>query len=174
MRRSVHHEPELLAGPVVYLDFLKGAIEAQETRKASFEQRGLAVIATAGTLVTLLFGLTTLITTARHGYKLLHEEHIWLASALGLFVAASLCALLTNFPIKYEGVSASAIKERLDDGRFASQESARMDVAKTGVKLLADAQSKNALKGWLLFAALLFEVVAMLCVGVAILEVINP
>lgn len=168
-------EPELSAGPVVYRDFLKGALDAQEVRKASFEQRGLAVVATAGTLVTLLFGLTTLITTTgSHPYKLHHEERIWLVGALTLFVASAVGALLTNFPIKYEGVPASALKERLDDDRFASQEDARKDVAKTEVKILADAQAKNALKGWFLFVALLLEVGAVFCVGIAILEVIHP
>jgi hypothetical protein len=164
-----------MSGSDIYHGFLKDAREAQETRKTSFEQRGLAVVATAGTLVTLLFGLTTLVTTTgSHPHELGHEERVWLAIALALFVASAVGALVTNFPIRYAGVQASAVRGRLDDERFASDESARRDVAKTEVKLLADAQVKNAIKGWFLFAALLLEVGAVFCVGAAILEVIHP
>ena len=42
------------SGYTVYGEFVKDELEAQDKRKASFEQRGLAVITTSGTLVTLL------------------------------------------------------------------------------------------------------------------------
>src|SRR6266540_1704964 len=45
------------AGYVAYGDFVKDELDAQDKRKSSFEQRGLAVITTSGALVTLLFAL---------------------------------------------------------------------------------------------------------------------
>lgn len=50
------------AGLVVYGEFIKDELEVQDKRKASFEQRGLAVITTSGVLVTLLFALAALST----------------------------------------------------------------------------------------------------------------
>ena len=47
-------------GRAIYADYIKEQQEAQEARKVSLEQRGLAVITTSGALVTLLFGLTAL------------------------------------------------------------------------------------------------------------------
>ncbi|HEX8117309.1 MAG TPA: hypothetical protein VF521_08555, partial [Pyrinomonadaceae bacterium] len=50
------------SGYAAYGDFIKDELEAQDKRKASFEQRGLAVITTSGALVTLLFALAALST----------------------------------------------------------------------------------------------------------------
>ena len=47
-------------GRAIYSDYIKEQLDAQEARKISLEQRGLAVITTSGVLVTLLFGLTAL------------------------------------------------------------------------------------------------------------------
>ena len=54
---SATKEPK---GRAVYGEYIKEQLNAQEARKNSLEQRGLAVITTSGALVTLLFGLTAL------------------------------------------------------------------------------------------------------------------
>jgi hypothetical protein len=41
-------------------EYLKDELARQDARQSSFEQRGIAVVTTAGTLVTLLFGLAAL------------------------------------------------------------------------------------------------------------------
>jgi hypothetical protein len=156
----------------VYDEYLKDELAGQEARKSSFEQRGLAVVTTAGTLVTLLFGLAALSTTAKNDVPLGGEEKVWLAVSLGLFVLAAVLALATNFPIKYEGPEPSDIETHLDAEEDAA--TARRQVAFARVKVLTVAQDKNSDKGLLLFGALLVEVAAVSCVGVAILEVIHP
>ena len=45
------------SGVAIYCGLLKDELAAQDIRKGSFEQRGLAVVTTAGALATLLFGL---------------------------------------------------------------------------------------------------------------------
>ena len=157
-----------------YGEYLKDELAGQELRKASFEQRGLAVVTTAGTLVTLLFGLAALSATTATGSPLAAEEKFWLAAALGLFVVSAACALGTNFPLNYEGPETSEILERLEATPEDNPDVAIYVVADLRAKILTDAQRKNTLKGYLLFAALLIEVVAVACVGVAIFEVIHP
>ena len=61
--------PPIDGGRSIYADFIKEQLDAQEARKVSLEQRGLAVITTSGALVTLLFGLTAL---GAAGYHLRH------------------------------------------------------------------------------------------------------
>ncbi len=157
-----------------YGEYLKDELAGQESRKVSFEQRGLAVVTTAGTLVTLLFGLAALSATVTKGTPLVAEERVWLGIALGLFVVSATLALATNFPLKYQGPEIPEIVTRLKAIPEDSPGDAIYAVADVRAKILTSAQRKNTLKGRLLFAALLIEVAAVGCVGVAIVEVINP
>jgi hypothetical protein len=163
-----------VTGNAVYGEYLQQQLAEQATRKSSFEQRGLAVVTTAGTLVTLLFGLAAIASRTGKGDPFSHEEKVWLAIALVFFVLSALAALWTNLPIKYEAVEASDVKGRLKEQPLRDADAARRDIALTQTKVLEDAMTKNALKGRLLFAAMSLEVVAVTCVGIAIFEVINP
>jgi hypothetical protein len=158
----------------VYGEYLKDELARQETRKSSFEQRGLAVVTTAGTLVTLLFGLAALSTTAAKTDQLASTEKVFLAIALGLFVVSAVLALATNFPLKYEGPEPSDIATHLDTEPEENATTALREVAFAQVNILAVAQEKNTLKGKLLFWAMVVEVAAVTCVGIAIFGVINP
>ena len=150
------------AGTGAYGDLLTHELAAQESRKASFEQRGLAVVTTAGTLVTLLFGLTTLISkVGKHPYQLTSEERIWLAFGLVLFLLAAAAALATNLPLPYQAVPAEEVRARLKETPIRNEEAARRDIALTQIRLLADAKRKNTWKGWMLFAGMAFEVLAV-------------
>ncbi len=161
------------SGVVAYSEYLKEQLAEEEARKSSFEQRGLAVVTTAGTLVTLLFGLAALSTTAVHTNPLLGEEQVWLGIALGLFVLSAIAALSTNLPRGYEVVDTADIEARFTETPLRDEEAARLDIAFTQINVLSDAKAKNASKGKLLFAAMVLEVIAVACVGVAILEFIN-
>ncbi len=154
--------------------YLKDEIAAQDARKSSFEQRGLAVVTTAGALVTLLFGLTALSTKAQPTYHLPHSARYFLAAALVLFLLAALAALGTNVPLSYQAVTADAIRGRLKEVSVRSADAAELDIALTRVKTLRDAKKKNGLKGWMLFAAMALEVAAVALVGIAVWIVISP
>jgi hypothetical protein len=162
------------SGIVAYSEYLKEQVAEEEARKASFEQRGLAVVTTAGTLVTLLFGLSALSMTALNKNPLLHGERLWLGIALGLFLLSAITALLTNMPRGYEVVDAADIEARLNEDPVRDDEAARLDIAFTQVNVLSAAKGKNASKGKLLFAALVLELIAVSCLGVAIFEVVRP
>lgn len=159
-------------GATLYGEYLKDELAGQEARKASFEQRGLAVVTTAGTLVTLLFGLAALSTTVAKPDRLGGPERALLAVALVLFVLSAVLALATNFPLKYSGPEAPDIKAHLEADDSPSD--AALEVALARVHILEVAQRKNTRKGNLLFVALLVEVAAVAVVGVAIFDVINP
>lgn len=161
-------------GAAVYDAFLKEELAGQEARKSSFEQRGLAVVTTTGALVTLLFGLAAIASRTGHGEPFASEEKVWLAVALVCFTLSAFAALATNFPVKYEGVKPGEVHKRLTEAQANSAEQAHRDVALTQVSILEAAKDKNRLKGRYLFAAMTFEVLGVLAVGVAIFEVINP
>jgi hypothetical protein len=164
----------------VYGEYLKDEIARQDARQSSFEQRGIAVVTTAGTLVTLLFGLAALSTASAKGNPLHHDETVFLAVALVLFFAAGVLALLTNIPLGYAGPDLPDPKEpkkpsfadRLNADPEDSHAGAVYAVADVRLTILASAQKKNGRKAKLLFAALIAEVAAVACVAVAIFELI--
>jgi hypothetical protein len=151
-----------------YGQFLKDELAAQDARKASFEQRGLAVITTSGTLVTLLFALAALSTNKSQTFVLPHKAHTWLLYALLLFFLSALAALVTNAPLIYQAVEAEKVRERLREKPPRSTDSAAQDIAFTRADALESAKTKNSIKGWSLALAMLFEAGAVGCVAVAI------
>ena len=154
-------------GRGVYAEYIREQLEAQEARKASLEQRGLAIVGTAGGLVTLLFGLTAL-TLERDVVTLPTGSRVLLVAALFLFVAAGLAALVTNIPMSYEGVTTEALRgavaNRWDD---TSAEAVRM-TSLTRITVLESAKRKNNVKAVALFAGMVLEIAAVALVGAAL------
>jgi hypothetical protein len=149
-----------------YGAFLKDQIATQEQRKASFEQRGLAVITTSGTLVTLLFALAALSTKEQATFVLPNRAEPWLGAALVLFFGAALAALITNLPLWYQSANPDDIKGLVE--RTTTQEEADKDVALARVAELKSAKTMNSIKGWVLVLALALEVSALGCVAKAV------
>ena len=167
IRRSAEAPPEK-TGYAVYGEFIKDELDVQDKRKASFEQRGLAVITTSGTLVTLLFALAALSTKKADTFTLPHTAEVWLSIALALFFVSALCALLTNAPLIYQAVPAEKIRERLREKPPRDSDAAARDVAFTRLDELQSAKTINTIKGWSLAVAMAFEALAVGCVAIAV------
>ncbi len=159
---------ERASGLAAYGSFIKDELDAQDKRKASFEQRGLAVITTSGTLVTLLFALAALSTKKTQTFVLADAARNWLLASLAFFVLAALAALITNIPLSYQAVEADAVKGRLQETPVRDAGDAAKDIALTRVKALADAKRKNGIKGWVLLAGMALEVAGVACVAMAV------
>jgi hypothetical protein len=162
------------SGIQIYGAFVDAELRAQDARKGSFEQRGVAVVTTSGVLVTLLFGLAGLSTKADARFVIPHSARLWLLAALVAFVIAAAAALVSNFPLNYEAVVPDDIECRLREKPIRSEPRAERDVALTRLKALRDAKRKNTIKGVCLFVAIGLEVVAVALVGVAMVLVIAP
>jgi hypothetical protein len=156
------------SGYAAYGQFVKDELDAQDLRKSSFEQRGLAVITTSGALVTLLFALAALSTTESETFVLPDSAQTWLSIALILFFLSALAALLTNAPFVYQAVEAERIRGRLREDPPRSADSAVRDIAFTRADALEAAKAKNGIKGRALIAAMALEALAVGCVAVAI------
>jgi hypothetical protein len=159
--------PETVSGVAAYGELLKEELDIQDARKASLEQRGLAVVTTAGALATLLFALAAL-STKSQTFVLPHAAQVWLRWALISFVVAAVFALMTNVPMRYDAVTADAIRGRLLATPMKDKAAAEKDIALTRVKALRDAKSKNGRKAWFLLFAMLAEVLAVGCVARAV------
>ena len=155
-------------GRAIYADFIKEQQDAQEARKTSLEQRGLAVITTSGALVTLLFGLTAISVGGADALDIPSSSAALLVAALVFFVLAAVLAIATNLPRSYEGVTVDALRRAVEE-RWADGEAVASEmVALTRLKTLASAKRNNDLKGRALVAAMACEIVAVALVGAAV------
>lgn len=158
---------EPASGRTVYSNYIDAELAVQLARKASLEQRGVAVITTSGTLVSLLFGLVAVITGVEH-YTPPSGARIWLYVGLGLFVVASVLALVVNAPLVYQTVKADELKRGVTELWSDDEATAQRNVALTRIKVFGDTKTKNDIKGVVLIAAMVAEVGAVACVGAAV------
>jgi uncharacterized membrane protein YcjF (UPF0283 family) len=154
-------------GVAAYAAYVAAQVAAQEERKSSFEQRGLAVITTSGVLVSLLFGLTAVLTGAA-GYQLPEVSRIAILAALVFFVVAAMGGIVTNLPRSYRGVTAEALKKQIDERWDDSAAVAQREVALTELKVFGRAKEQNSWKGRSLIIAIVAEILAVLCLAVAV------
>jgi hypothetical protein len=155
-----------------YWELVKEQLAEERARKSSIEQRGLAVITTSGTLVTILFGLTA-ITTGVEGYQLPDPARVMITVAAGLFVAAAFLAISTNWAFDYVEVEPEGLLGVIDEDWSADEAPAAKVVAKAWVDIVEDARKKNTWKGQLLRAAMITEAGALVAVALAALVILD-
>ena len=161
-------------GVAEYGSFLREQLAAEDSRKTSLEQRGLAVITTSGALVTLLFALAALSTKKEPTFELTGGAEMALGISLAFFVGAAICALVTNVPLPYHQVKPAQVEGRLDEDPVRSEHDALRDIAKTRATELKSARRMNGIKANLLLVAMALEVAAVVAVAVAVWAVLSP
>src|SRR5580704_9812569 len=118
------------AGPLI-AGLITRELDAQRAITASLQSRGLAVISSSGTLVTLLFGLSAVATTAQH-FKLPAAAKPPLYVAAVLLVAAAIAGIATNAPRGSKLTALRRLRPLLEDPFWDYPAGpARQEVAKT-------------------------------------------
>jgi hypothetical protein len=156
---------------VVYADFVQEQLTAEETRKTSLEQRGLAVITSSGVLATLGFGSLTL---AKRGDRIplpAASAFLLVAGAVALLVAAAV-ALATNAPLRHRALNLAALKDSLREHVADDEGTALIRVTSTRLGLLGATRQGNDLKAILCLAAMVAEVLGVALLGTTIYLVI--
>jgi hypothetical protein len=154
-------------GGELYRAFIERQVTDQNVRKASLEQRGIAVITTSGALVTLLFALVATITKTE-GYVLPSAARYPLYGAIALFVLAAIAAITANVPLSYQTANVDALQAAVRDFWDDSEATAGRRIAATDLKVLRAAKRANQLKAYILMWALIVEVVAVGFVGLSV------
>jgi hypothetical protein len=146
----------------------------ERARKASIEQRGLAVITTAGTLVTILLALPALATKAGQTYVLPNDARLWFLAALVLLVASAAGALASNWILNYDEVTATGLRELVEESWWSgpADEGARL-AGQARVEIIITARTVNSRKAGALVWAMALEGagIATLAVAAAIVLV---
>jgi len=156
---------------VVYANFVQEQLTAEETRKTSLEQRGVAVITSSGVLATLGFGSLAL---AKRGDLIplsAASAFLLVAGAVALLVAAAL-ALATNAPLRHRAVNLAALKDSLREHATDDEGTALIRVTSTRLGLLGTIRQGNDLRAILCVAAMVAEVLGVALLGTTISLVI--
>jgi hypothetical protein len=156
----------------VYGAYVAQKLADEDARQSSIEQRGLAVITTAGVLTTALFGIATFI-NPKSGIGIPHAAHGPLVVAIIMLVLSALLAIATNVPLGYETVTTEDLQGAVTDLWGENPNDAMQRVSVTHVKEIKSARSRNTTKAWLLVGAMLLESLGLGFLFWAVYEVVN-
>jgi hypothetical protein len=130
----------------VYGDILKELLADEQAAKASLEQRGLAVVSSAGALVTLLLGIVGLAYKVDRVSTPIVARWLLLLSVIA-FVVASIFGILTNKPMGYEAFGQDALSKMVEKRYWnGPREVGAWRVARLQVRLVGNARAQNAKK----------------------------
>lgn len=93
---------------------------------------------------------------------------VLLIAALVFFVLAALCAIATNVPRSYEGVTVAALRKAVKERREDTETIALEMIALTRLKVLESSKKNNDFKGLALVLAMGFEIIGVALVGTAV------
>lgn len=152
--------------------FIGEELAGESSRKSSLESRAIAVITSSGTLVTLLLGLTALVT--RSSSFALDRPERWLLSVSALlFVASAALGIVASAPFRYLLVDPKSLTSTLAPNLWSTDGSV-LQREFTAVRLaqLEDARSHNESRAAMLVGALVVQVLAVLLTAAAVAVVL--
>ena len=155
-----------------YSSLITDQLEYEQAAKQSLEQRGVAVITTAGTLVAVLLSLGALVTSSKEFEPPLVAEALVIVALL-LFIAACAAAVATNRVRAYEVPDIDALSRLLDE-RFQAGSSAvgERRVADLRLTMLKTVRRQNERKATALQWALRLQVGAVTSLAVSIVVIV--
>lgn len=155
------------AGPAI-THLIQDQLLQERAIKNSLESRAGGVIASAGTLVTLLFALVALVTKQEH-YSLPLASRYLIGAALGAFLFAAVLAILAMRPRIYGAVKVKSLRKLADESAYNMSASVEEpEIAKAMVELIEIARKRNHRKAHFLITSVIAEVMAVVVLGLAI------
>jgi hypothetical protein len=149
---------------------VRAELAAEQARKTSLEQRGLAVITSSGVLVTLLLAIGA----ASEGAPLAvtGPARISLIGALPAFIGAAISGILANWtwtvnavPVHERWGLRNLVEPETFDGPHSTVD---RPIVEAQVGQIARLREVNGRKAWALQLGLILEVFAILCVALVI------
>jgi hypothetical protein len=163
--------PPDLAGSVI-AGLIAKEIDSTRADASSLQARGLAVISSAGTLVTLLFGLSALSTQAKN-FVLPATVKPPLFAAAGLLVIAAILGIATNAPRITDKVNLNKLGPLLEDQWYSSPAvAAQQEVARTQLAVAQRSRVLTVTLARFLLASIIVEIVGVACVVWAVVALI--
>jgi hypothetical protein len=146
--------PDDVAGGL-YAELIDAQLQEERDRKTSLEQRGVAVLTAAGTLVTLVFGFATFV-RGMNPVALSTLSTGFFVAALFFFVAAAAAGILSNRPTNYLELDEKELNRLTSDAiwSWTNRVVAGQRVAQAKVVIITSAREQNASKATLVRLAI--------------------
>lgn len=161
-------------GPVIAA-FIVRELETSRAMAASVQARGIAVISSAGTLVTLLLGLVA-ITTDTTSHMFLTSAKYPLCLAAMFLVLAAVAGIITNAPRRGQATDFDSLRPLLGEKLWhVPAGHAEQEVAKVQLNLAHASRQRNSrMARWLLYSIIL-EILGVACLAwcIVVLVVIS-
>jgi len=168
-RRITGMTSEETAAPVLTA-LVRAELANEMLRKTSLEQRGVAVITSSGTLITLIFAIGT-VAGARPFVATGHTRAALLTALLCL-IGAAIAGILVNWPWQADSVSVDkpdGLRDLIEPNIFHGEEKAvDRRIVKVQVDQIDRMRRVNGWKAKALLAGLALEVLASLAVAAVI------
>jgi hypothetical protein len=136
-------------------------------RQKSLEQRGITVITSSGTFVTLVFAISALITKLHGAKSLQPSEIVLIIVSMGLFVLAAIFGITVNKPEDYGALNRDLLK-RVLAGSTDDIDDLRTQTAQA----IGHARDVNGTKANRLQVAIICQVLAVLVLVAAIILIV--
>lgn len=159
------------AGPLIAALITK-ELDTEQSVTASLQSRGLAVISSSGTLVTLLFGLSAVATTAQH-FRLpgVAKPPLYLAAVL--LVAAAVAGIMTNAPRGSKVTALQHLGPLLEQPYWDFPVGpAQQEVARTQLAAAEAARARNNTRAHWLLIGIILEIAGIASTMAAVIALI--
>jgi hypothetical protein len=140
----------------VYTQFMQDQLTAEETRKSSLEQRGLAVITSSGVLAAFGFGALALV-RQRDAIPLPVPAVYLLIGAAAALLVGAIMGLAANSPMRHQAINLPAMVETMREHWTDDDAAARARVTSTRARLLESLRDTNDRRAWVLLGAMAAE-----------------
>lgn len=150
-----------------YEAFVEAQLKAEYDRRTTLEARGLTVVTSSGTLVTLAVAVGAF--ALGQDYKPSTTAVTALGVSLGLFIVAALFGLIANFLRKYAVPSAATIQLMLTTHWTDSEVAARNVCAVANAETLDSLRAGSNDKAMQVTIALVCQLLAVAALAFAVL-----
>lgn len=153
----------------IYAALVTARLAEEDRRGSSLQSRGLAVVTTSGTLVTLIGVFTQFKVHGKVLTDFLSASRWPLGLAMAAFVAAAFCGLMANVPRALVRPRLSGIAALMESQWSNPAAGAEKSVALTRARQLQELETANDKLARAVFAGLMAEVLAVGLATVAVL-----
>jgi hypothetical protein len=160
------------SGGQIYAALVTTRLAEEERRGSSLQARGLAVVTTSGTLVTLIFAIAQFVSGGKILARLPDASRWLLAIAAVAFVAAAVGGLVTNIPRLFARPRLKEIADQIESGWSGPAAVAEKTVARARVRQLKELESANDVAARAVLSGLAAEVLAIALAAAAAIVVI--
>jgi hypothetical protein len=155
-----------------FSDFVKDVVAVEEQRRDSTETRARSVVTVSGTLVTLLLGFATLVTTAT-SYQLPDPARVLVLIAAGTLATSTLAAIWTALPQADRVIDPRKLMQALPERWEWEPDQALKKITATRLAQLTSMQRANDVRAILLLTAIGLQAIAVTLLAVAVIAVLT-